>query len=100
VVLFSAFHSIKMFWLLPAGALSEAERWAVYGTTLVNVAAAGVAVHLVIRLRTRLEEAYEHVRAQAEELRAQGEELAQQNEELAEQAEELTQQGEELARQN
>ena len=97
---FAAFHTIKVFGLLPAGALSEAERWAVHGTTLVNIAAAGVAVHLVIRLRTRLEEAYEHVRAQAEELRAQGEELAQQNEELAEQAEELTQQGEELARQN
>src|SRR5690606_38693406 len=53
--LFAAFHTVKIFWLLPAGTFSEAERWANYGTTLVNIAAAGVAVQLVIRLRTRLE---------------------------------------------
>jgi signal transduction histidine kinase/ActR/RegA family two-component response regulator len=106
-VIFAVFHTLKMFWILPAGVLTEAEIWSTYGSTLANIAVAAVAVHAIIVLRERLERALVEVNAQAEELRAQGEELAQQNEELAqqneemaEQAEELSQQGEELATQN
>ncbi|HSL20243.1 MAG TPA: ATP-binding protein [Vicinamibacterales bacterium] len=104
---FAAFHTAKLFWILPAGTLAPAEAWANYGATLSNISVAAAAVHAIIRLRERLEGALRHVRAQADELRAQGAELAQQNEELATQAEELltqsdslAQQSEELARQN
>ncbi|MCL4811843.1 MAG: response regulator [Vicinamibacteraceae bacterium] len=96
---FIAFHTVKIFWIVPAGVLSPAESWANYGATCSNVIVAATAVHLIIRLRERLEIALDHVKAQAVELQAQGEELAQQNEELAEQAEELSRQSDELAQQ-
>lgn len=106
-VVFAAFHTLKMFWLVPADLFSRAEIWTNYGATLSNIAVAAVAVHGIINLRRRLEGTLAQVREQADELGAQGEELAQQNEELAQQAEELsrqteelTQQGEELSSQN
>ena len=106
-VIFAVFHTIKLFWLTPAGTLSTPELWANYGATLSNISVGAVAVHLIIHLRQRLEGTLEEVRKQADELRVRGEELAQQNEELAVQSEELatqadslSQQGEELATQN
>ena len=96
---FGLFHTVKLFWILPEGVLPPGELWANYGLTLVNIAVTAAAVHLIIRLRERLERAVTRLRAQADELHAQREELAQQNEELTEQAEELSQQAEELAAQ-
>jgi signal transduction histidine kinase/ActR/RegA family two-component response regulator len=97
---FATFHTLKMFWILPEWVLSDASRWATWGSTLTNIMVGAAAVHLIINLRERLEGALREVQAQAEELQAQGEELAQQNEELTRQTEELAQQGEELASQN
>jgi len=98
--IFVAFHTVKMFWLVPPGTLTPADLWSDFGATVTNIGVGAVAVHLVIGLRARLERALDNVRAQAEALGAQGEELAQQNEELAGQAEELSRQGEELNSQN
>jgi signal transduction histidine kinase len=97
---FVLFNTIEMFWMLPAYAYADAERWGMWGSTLVNIGAGAGVVHGIIALRERLEAALRREHAQAEELRAQGEELAQQNEELSAQAGELSQQGEELAGQN
>jgi signal transduction histidine kinase/CheY-like chemotaxis protein len=97
---FVTFHTLKMFWILPEGVLSDASRWATWASTLTNILLGATVIHLIINLRERLEGTLREVQAQAEELQAQGEELAQQNEELTQQTEELTQQGEELAGQN
>jgi signal transduction histidine kinase len=93
---FVLFNTIEMFWMLPAYAYADAERWGMWGSTLVNIGAGAGVVHGIIALRERLEAALQREHAQAEELRAQGEELAQQNEELTQQGEELAHQNEEL----
>jgi hypothetical protein len=96
--IFVVFHTLKVFWILPPGAVLNP--LAIYTSTLVNITAVATAIHAVLELRTRLESSFRQVQAQADELAAQGEELAQQNEELSVQAEELSEQGEELVSQN
>jgi signal transduction histidine kinase len=95
---FAVFHTLKVFWILPEGAISNS--WAIYLSTLVNIGVVAVVLHLVIGLRARLEASLARVQAQADELQAQADELQVQGEELAQQNEELSQQGEELAQQN
>jgi signal transduction histidine kinase/ActR/RegA family two-component response regulator len=99
-LVFSAFHAVKMFLILPPDLFSPAETWTNYGATVANVTVAAVAVHLIIGLRTRLEHSLAELRERGVELAQQNEELAMQAEELSNQTEELTQQGEELANQN
>jgi signal transduction histidine kinase len=98
--IFAVFNTLKMFWILPPDVLSDAERWASWGSTLTNIVVGAGAIHLIINLRERLEGTLREVRAQADELQAQGEELAQQNEELTQQGEELANQNEELQTQS
>jgi signal transduction histidine kinase/ActR/RegA family two-component response regulator len=97
--IFSVFHTLKVFWILPEGALGPDAVWAFYTATLVNIAVATAVILGIIVLRERLEASHLEISRQAEELRAQGEELASQNEQLTEQAEELTRQTEEVAAQ-
>jgi signal transduction histidine kinase/ActR/RegA family two-component response regulator len=96
---FMVLHLLKLSWLLSDQILFMPEARANLIATSFNVVAGALAVHLIIRLRLRLERALTDVHAQAEELRAQTDELAQQNEELAEQAEELSRHTEELSQQ-
>lgn len=91
---FGTFHTLKVFWILPAGAVENS--WAIYGSTLVNIIVGSAVIHTVINLRDRLDESLARVQAQADELHVQGEELTQQNEELAQQGEELANRNEEL----
>jgi signal transduction histidine kinase len=98
--IFAVAHLVKVFWILPDGALPAAELWASVAATQANILVGALAVHAIVKLRVRLEAALREVRAQAEELRAQSEELAEQNEELATQAEELSRQTEELSQQS
>lgn len=106
-ITFAALHLIKLSVTVEPDTIAAAELQANRIATMFNITIGATAVHLIIRMRDRLERAHAHLQAQAEELRAQAEELAQQNEELAQQAEELSrqteelsQQGEELATQN
>jgi signal transduction histidine kinase/ActR/RegA family two-component response regulator len=105
--IFWGLHLMQLVSMTSNRLLLPADAWINLAATTLNVLLAAFAVHAIIGLRTRLENALMDVHAQADELRAQREELAQQNEELTEQAEELsrqatelTQQTEELASQN
>jgi signal transduction histidine kinase/CheY-like chemotaxis protein len=102
---FAILATVKMFWLYDAVSLTQ--RNIAYISTLVNILVGGLAIHLIIHLRSRLEDYLDRLRTsnetitlQNDELQAQSEELAQQSEELAQQNEELAQQNEELAQQN
>lgn len=106
-IIFAALHLIKLSVTVEPNAIAAVELQANRIATMFNITIGATAVHLIIRVRDRLEEAHRNLQAQADELRAQREELAQQNEELAQQTEELSrqteelsQQGEELATQN
>lgn len=91
---FCVFHTLKIFWILPEGAVTN--RLAVYFSTLANILVASGVLTFAIGLRERLEQTLAQVQAQAEQLQAQSDELAQQNEELSQQSEELAQQNEAL----
>ncbi|MGC4086125.1 MAG: ATP-binding protein [Vicinamibacterales bacterium] len=97
---FAILHTMKMVWLLSDAALTEAEWWANYSATMLNIVVGAAIVQMVIVLRDSIDRAMEQLREQAEELRVQTEELSQQNEELTDQGEELSQQTEELSRQS
>jgi hypothetical protein len=91
---FTVFHTLKIFWILPTGAISN--HWAIYGSTVANILVGAAVLHVAIALRARLDAAFARVQAQADELQVQREELAQQNEALSQQGEELANQNEEL----
>jgi PAS domain S-box-containing protein len=96
--IFAVFATVKASLALP-GAVA-AEEWIQYWATMANIAIGGGVVHLVLRLRDRLDAAAEALRQSNEELAVQNEELAQQGEELAQQTRELQEQSEELTAQN
>ncbi len=97
---FVGLAALKIFWLVPGDAVLPRNDALIFGTTVFNVLAGGVVIHLIIALRATLDERNERLAAQNAELEAQAEELAQQNEEIKVQSEELAQQNEEIEAQS
>lgn len=99
-MVFAAGVILKFHWLLPAGALTPHDRTIFFGTSLFNVLAGAIVIHVMIGFRLRLVRQNERLAAQNAELESQSEELVQQNEEIKVQSEELVQQNEEIESQS
>jgi signal transduction histidine kinase/ActR/RegA family two-component response regulator len=72
------------------------EHWLPFLATLFNIIIGATVIHLILRLRDRLDDRTNRIQLQNTQLHAQAEELRRQNEEINNQAEELTEQNEEF----
>lgn len=104
---FLAMLLAKVVWILPPGALHAPHLAFGFAAAVFNVLVGAIVVHLILRLRDRLDADRERILQQNARLEAQAEDLVQQNEEIKAQTEELIQQNseietqaEELERQN
>lgn len=95
-IVFYLSAGLEVFWILPKNVLSDSGVWLVFLARATNITIAGVVVHVLLNMRTRLEEQNRYLARSNEELATANEEIAQQNSELSSQAEELESQTEEL----
>lgn len=95
-LVFAGFGVVEIFKIVGPDEFSLGERWIFVSSTVFNILAGASVVHLIIELRTRLDERNARLAAQNDALEAQAAELAQQNEEIKVQTEELAQQNEEI----